>query len=64
VSLKPGDLVRVLPLNQKVGRVIGGQLTARQGSTLYLVRYEVENATVNRRSESSLYFEDELVLVV
>lgn len=63
MTFKVGDKVRVRPLSDKVGRIIGGQTGARQGaSQLYLVRYEVDSPVINKRSESSLYFEDELRL--
>jgi hypothetical protein len=54
-----GDLVRIKPLDNRLGRVVGTQASPRSGHVLYLVRYEVDPGPA-QRSESSLYIEREL----
>ena len=59
MSVSTGDLVRIRPLDGRLGRVVGTQASPRSGQVLYLVRYEVGSGPA-QRSESSLYVEREL----
>jgi hypothetical protein len=60
MSLKSGEQVRIKPLNNKVGRVVGVQPSPRSRVLVYLVRYQVEQGN-QAHFESSLFFADELI---
>jgi len=59
MTFTTGERVRVVPLNDRPGRVISGQDSGRTRRPLYLVRYEIDNGG-NKHYESSLFFRDEL----
>lgn len=57
-----GDRVRIKPLGDQLGRVVGGQGTGRLEKTLYIVRYAVGTGH-SAQMTSSLFFDDELSLM-
>jgi hypothetical protein len=63
MPLKTGDKVKVIPLSNKLGRVVGSTNTSRVGEPLYLVRYEVGKTPSTVYSVVSAYFLTELTKV-
>jgi hypothetical protein len=54
-----GQRVMVIALNDRPGRIIGGQDNGRIRRPAYLVRYEVESGP-SKHYESSLFLREEL----
>jgi len=61
MTISVGNRVRILPLGGKRGRVVGAPSSEKSRGVLYLVRYEVGEDEPDRRSETALFVDNELV---